>query len=141
MRFLPVFLDSSAGVFVLVGAGEAARAKLRLLSAAGARVRWCVQSADVAEDLLALPGRERIEIGTDDPLAADWSDALAIVSAAGPALDPQIAARARREHLPVNVVDRPELSTFIFPAIVDRGEVVVAIGTGRSAPVLARRLR
>src|SRR5262249_41447322 len=57
------------------------------------------------------------------------------------ALDAQIAARARRHRIPVNVVDRPEFSTFIFPAIVDRGEVVVAIGTGGASPVLARRLR
>src|SRR6516164_5690814 len=68
-------------------------------------------------------------------------DAAAVVSAAGDALDAQIAARARRHRIPVNVVDRPELSTFIFPAIVDRGEVVVAIGTGGASPVLARRLR
>src|SRR5262249_10075951 len=76
-----------------------------------------------------------------DPLKVDLSDAVAVVSAAGDALDAQIAARARRHRIPVNVVDRPELSTFIFPAIVDRGEVVVAIGTGGASPVLARRLR
>ena len=57
------------------------------------------------------------------------------------AADEIIAARARALRIPVNVVDRPELSTFIVPAIVDRGDVVVAIGTGGLAPVLARRLR
>ena len=63
------------------------------------------------------------------------------MSAAGDPLDAQIAARARRLRIPVNVVDRPELSSLIFPAIVDRGEVIVAIGTGGASPVLARRLR
>jgi uroporphyrin-III C-methyltransferase/precorrin-2 dehydrogenase/sirohydrochlorin ferrochelatase len=141
MRFLPVFLDSSAGVFILVGSGGPALAKLRLLRAAGAQVRWFAQDAGTAEELSTLPEQGRIDISREDPLAADWSDAVAIVAAAGNALDAQIAERARRQRIPVNVVDRPELSTFIFPAIVDRGDVVVAIGTGGSAPVLARRLR
>jgi uroporphyrin-III C-methyltransferase/precorrin-2 dehydrogenase/sirohydrochlorin ferrochelatase len=141
MRFLPVFLDTCAGVVILVGSGEPARGKLRLLRAAGAHVRWFSRDVDVAEEMLTLSGPGRLEISFGDPLKADLADAVAVVSAAGDALDAQIAARARRHRIPVNVVDRPELSTFIFPAVVDRGEVVVAIGTGGASPVLARRLR
>ena len=141
MRFLPVFLDTAAGVVIVVGSGETALGKLRLLRAAGGHVRWFSRDADVAEAMLTLPGPGRLEISFGDPLKVDFSDAVAVVSAAGDALDAQIAARARRHRIPVNVVDRPELSTFIFPAIVDRGEVVVAIGTGGASPVLARRLR
>ena len=114
MRFLPVFLEASAGVFVLVGSGDAAVAKLRLLRAAGAHVRWFPRSADVAEEVLTQSGGGRLEISLGDPLSADLSDAAAIVSAAGPVVDAQLAERARRERLPINVVDRPELSTFIW---------------------------
>jgi uroporphyrin-III C-methyltransferase/precorrin-2 dehydrogenase/sirohydrochlorin ferrochelatase len=141
MRFLPVFLDTCAGVVILVGSGEPARGKLRLLRAAGAHVRWFSRDVDVAEEMLTLSGPGRLEISFGDPLKADLADAVAVISAAGDALDAQIAAHARRHRIPVNVVDRPELSTFIFPAVVDRGEVVVAIGTGGASPVLARRLR
>src|SRR5216683_7833509 len=141
MRFLPVFLDAAAGVVVLVGSGQPALSKLRLLRAAGAHVRWFSCDADVAEEVLTLPGEGRLEISVGDPLRADFADVVAIVSAAGEPRDAHIAARARAQRIPVNVVDRPELSTFIFPAIVDRGEVVVAIGTGGASPVLARRLR
>ena len=141
MHFLPVFLDTARGVVVVVGAGEPALGKLRLLRAAGAHVRWFSRDADVAAEALTLSGQGRLEISFGDPLKADWHDAVAVVSAAGDAFDGHIAARARRHRIPVNVVDRPELSTFIFPAIVDRGEVVVAISTGGTSPVLARRLR
>ena len=141
MHFLPVFLDTARGVVVVVGAGEPALGKLRLLRAAGAHVRWFSRDADVAAEALTLSGQGGLEISFGDPLKADWHDAVAVVSAAGDAFDGHIAARARRHRIPVNVVDRPELSTFIFPAIVDRGEVVVAISTGGTSPVLARRLR
>jgi len=74
-------------------------------------------------------------------LQADFSEFVAVVSAAGGALDEGVAERARARNVAVNVVDRPDLSTFVFPAVVDRGDVVVAIGTGGSSPVLARRVR
>jgi uroporphyrin-III C-methyltransferase/precorrin-2 dehydrogenase/sirohydrochlorin ferrochelatase len=138
MRFLPVFLDLASGGVVLVGSGEPAINKLRLLSAAGARVRWYVDAGDAAY-VLATAAELRADIETADPLSADWSDVSAIFSAAGRPLDDAVAARAA--HIPINVVDRPDLSSFIMPAIVDRGDVVVAIGTAGAAPVLARRLR
>jgi uroporphyrin-III C-methyltransferase/precorrin-2 dehydrogenase/sirohydrochlorin ferrochelatase len=142
MRFLPVFLDLTQGVVGLAGGGAAAASKLRLLRAAGARVRWFAEDPGALEDDLGAEVRSRrIEISSADPLQADLSDLIALVSAIGDGRDADIAVQARRQRIPVNVVDRPDLSTFIFPAIVDRGEVVVAIGTGGAAPVLARRLR
>ena len=140
MRFLPVFLDLSQGVVGLLGTGPAARNKLRLLQSAGARVRWyAVEGASNDEAHEAAPGQ--LEICLEDREETGFSDLIAVVSAFGDGRDDAAAARARRHHIPVNVVDRPDLSTFIFPAIVDRGQVVVAISTGGASPVLARRLR
>ena len=142
MRFLPVFFDLSRGEVILVGSGPAAIAKLRLLRAAGANVRWFSQDVDVAEELLLTShysGHIGISIGV--PRNDDLSGKLAIVLAAESALNEKLAGQARALGIPVNVVDRPDLSTFIFPAVVDRGDVVVAIGTGGASPVLARRLR
>jgi len=141
MRFLPVFLDLASGTLVLVGSGEPALNKLRLLDAAGARVHWFPVDNLLRAQAIAAGRGERIVIDANDPRSADLSDVIAIVSAAGRPLDDEIAAAARAARIPINVVDRPELSTFIVPAIVDRGDVVVAVGTGGAAPVLARRLR
>src|SRR5260370_35836571 len=107
MRFLPVFLDTAAGVVVVVGSGEPALGKLRLLRAAGAHVRWFSRDADVAEKMPPPSAQGRLEISFGDPLKVDFSDAVAGVSAAAEALAPQIAARAPRHRVPVNVVDRP----------------------------------
>src|SRR5262245_15888290 len=142
MRFLPVFLDLTSGTVALVGSGPAAVNKLQLLRAAGANVRWFSGSMDVAEEvLLASAPSGRLELSFADPLQADFSEFVAVVAAAGGALDEGVADRVRASNIPVNVVDRPDLSTFIVPAVVDRGDVVVAIGTGGASPVLARRLR
>jgi uroporphyrin-III C-methyltransferase / precorrin-2 dehydrogenase / sirohydrochlorin ferrochelatase len=142
MRFLPVFLDLTSGTVALVGAGPAARNKLRLLRAAGAHVRWYADAVDGAErELQANASPGRLDIALADPRHANFQEFTVVVAAAGRSLDDEIAALARAHRIPVNVVDRPDLSTFIFPAIIDRGEVVVAIGTGGASPVLARRLR
>jgi len=145
MRFLPVFLDLKAGPIVLVGDGELAQAKLRVLLAAGARVRWYATDRTVTpSDRLAAVGADaasQIEILTDDPLMADLQGTIAVLAAGAGDVGPAMSARARALGLPVNVMDDLAHSTFISPAIVDRGDVVVAIGTNGTSPVVARRLR
>jgi uroporphyrin-III C-methyltransferase/precorrin-2 dehydrogenase/sirohydrochlorin ferrochelatase len=142
MRFLPVFMDVTSGPVALVGCGEHAINKLRLLLAAHATVRWFPGHTDVADEIVqAAAGPGRLEVDFHDPLSANLAGAIAVVSAAGDARDEKISQRARDAGVPVNVVDRADLSSFVFPAIVDRGDVVVAIGTSGHAPVLARRLR
>src|SRR6185295_18475541 len=127
---------------ILVGSGPQAMAKLQLLRAAGARVRWFSPDAGVEEQtLLASHYAGHIGVMIGEPADSDISGAIALVSAAGDVIDARLAARARALGVPVNVVDRLDLSTFIFPAIVNRGDVVVAIGTGGASPVLARRIR
>jgi uroporphyrin-III C-methyltransferase/precorrin-2 dehydrogenase/sirohydrochlorin ferrochelatase len=141
MRFLPVFLDLQAGPVLLVGAGDLALAKLRLLTAAGARVRW--YATDGQHDLGALSATDaaRIERAAGDPLVADLGGVVAIICAGAGELGAAMSARAKAIGLPVNVMDDLVHSTFIFPAIVDRGDVVVAVGTGGASPVVARRVR
>lgn len=137
MRFLPLFFDLGKGPVILVGTGKEALAKLRILKAAGAQIRWYVLAREDVDDGDAQDVDLRIGL----PAEEDFLGVIALVASAGTEFDEQLAARARAMNVPVNIVDRPDLSTFIFPSIVDRGEVVVAIGTGGTSPVLARRLR
>jgi uroporphyrin-III C-methyltransferase / precorrin-2 dehydrogenase / sirohydrochlorin ferrochelatase len=141
MRFLPVFLDLQTGPILLVGGGDLARAKLRLLLSAGARVRW--YATDGRHDVNGIDAADaaRIEPAQGDPLTSDLSGVIAILCAGAGDIGPAMSARARAVGLPVNVMDDLAHSTFIFPAIVDRGDVVVAVGTGGASPVVARRVR
>jgi uroporphyrin-III C-methyltransferase / precorrin-2 dehydrogenase / sirohydrochlorin ferrochelatase len=141
MQYLPVFLDLRRGVVMLVGSGDLARAKLRLLASAGARVRWYATGGDGDLGGLGEDEASRIELATGDPLAADLNGVIAVLCAGAGAIGPAMSERAKAIGLPVNVMDDLEHSTFIFPAIVDRGDVVVAVGTGGASPVVARRVR
>ena len=96
MRYLPVFLDLQSGVVLLVGAGDLVRAKLRLLAAAGARVRWF--ATDGNHDVSGLDAGDvaRIELAKGDPLAADLGPASSRSSAPVPATSALRCRRGRR---------------------------------------------
>jgi uroporphyrin-III C-methyltransferase / precorrin-2 dehydrogenase / sirohydrochlorin ferrochelatase len=141
MRFLPVFLDLQTGPVLLVGAGDLARAKLRLLAAAGARIRYFATDGHHDVTGLGPDDAARVELAQGDPLTSDLYGVIAILCAGAGDVGVAMSARAKAVGLPVNVMDDLAHSTFIFPAIVDRGDVVVAVGTGGASPVVARRVR
>src|SRR5258705_5356673 len=78
MGFLPVFLGLHTGPVLLVGAGDLARAKLRLLAAAGARVRWYVTDGNHDVSGLEAADAARIELARGEPFAGDLSGVNAI---------------------------------------------------------------
>ena len=140
MQSFPIFLALHDRAVLVVGGSEAAARKLELLLAAGARVTLIADA--VVGEIAQMIAEGRISWGGHAFDDADLSDmALVIVATDDEALQTRVSDAARRRCLPVNVVDRPLLSSFIMPAIVDRAPVTIAISTGGAAPALARRLK
>ncbi len=140
MRYFPAFLDLAGQSVLLVGGGAAALRKLRLLLKAGAEVTVVAPRAGAEIEALAASGA--VEVVRRGFVAGDVTGCSIVQAATGlEAVDSRVAEAARLAGLPVNVVDRPDLSSFIMPAIVDRDPLVIGISSGGAAPVLARRLR
>ncbi len=140
MRYFPAFLDLKDRPCLVVGGGAPAARKARLLVKAGARVTMVAPRAGPEAEDLAAPGA--LHLVRRGFLAGDVGGRAAVVSATGlDEVDARVAEAARAAGVPVNVVDRPGLSSFVVPAIVERDPVVIGISSGGSSPVLARRLR
>jgi uroporphyrin-III C-methyltransferase/precorrin-2 dehydrogenase/sirohydrochlorin ferrochelatase len=140
MRYFPAFLDLAERTCLVVGGGAAAVRKVRLLRKAGAVVR--VVAPRVDPELTTLAEQGELSLIRRGFVAGDVRGCAVVHAATGLAeVDGRVADAASRAGVPVNVVDRAEISSFIVPAIVDRDLVVVGISTGGAAPVLARRLR
>lgn len=140
MRYFPAFFDIDGRACLVVGGGELAVRKVRLLHRAHGRVT--VVAPRVCAELAALAGDGAIDLVPRGFVAGDVRGrSLAVAATGDAAVDARVAEAAQAAGVPVNVVDRPELSTFTVPAIVDRDPVVIGISTGGAAPVLGRRIR
>lgn len=140
LEYFPIFLKLNDSPCLVVGGGEIARRKIELLLRARAQVT--VVAPDLGSGVQTLADNKRIR-HLDARFSAAHLDSMQLVIAAtdDPKLNHQVAETARSRNLPVNVVDQPELCSFILPSIVDRSPVVIAVGTGGASPVLARMLR
>lgn len=140
MRYFPIFLDLKEREVVIVGGGEKALQKLRLLAKTSARLKLIAE--DASETIFAFAKEHPLTIMRRGFTDADVDGAAIIFAASDdPALDARVAAAARARGVQINVVDGPSESSFIMPAIVDRDPVVVAIGTEGAAPILAREIK
>lgn len=140
MDYLPLFFDLKDRQALLVGGGDVALRKARLLVRAQARVR--VVAHEVREELRCLVEEQGGQVVVGEYHSALLDDvALAIAATTDEALNRRVHYDAVARGLPVNVVDNPALCTFVFPAIVDRSPIVIGISSGGRSPVLARLLR
>ncbi|HZA02604.1 MAG TPA: bifunctional precorrin-2 dehydrogenase/sirohydrochlorin ferrochelatase, partial [Hyphomicrobiaceae bacterium] len=140
MQDFPVFLNLDNAPPLIVGSGDLAQAKARLLLKRATKVAMAANAVPRALASLVETGRV-IMVAANPDLSQIRGRSLVISATGDDAEDARISAIARALGVPVNVPDRPELCTFSLPAIVDRGEVTVAIGTSGAVPVLAQRLR
>ena len=137
--FFAAFLDLRERLAVVVGGGRVGEAKVRTLLRCGARVR--VVAPMLGEGLQQLSRDGAIEHRARPFEPGDLEGAsVAIAATDDAAANAAVASAARERGIAVNVADDPSRSTFIMPAVVDRGAIQVAVSTGGASPVLARRI-
>ncbi|MFZ5841941.1 MAG: siroheme synthase CysG [Pseudomonadota bacterium] len=140
MDYFPLFLKLDRLPVLVVGGGDVAERKIALLQAAGAAVT--VGAPELTPALQTQVAQQRLHWRNGE-FDESWlhEQRLVIAATDDRAVNARVYHAAEARAIPVNVVDDPELSRFIVPAIVDRSPVVIAISSGGRAPVLARRVR
>jgi len=137
MDYLPIFADVRNKLCLVVGGGEVGKRKTGVLLEAGANVRVVAPQIDPVlaaqknvDTVIARFGVQHLDGVT-----------LAIAATNDRSVNRQVSEAARARNIPVNVVDDPELCSFIMPAILDRSPLMVAFSSGGASPVLTRMMR
>ena len=140
MERLPAFLDVRGKRCVVVGGGEVALRKATLLVRAGARLH--VVAPDLCAPLKTLCEQSGSLVCPIEFQPCCLGGATLVIAATDSLeVNTRVSEHAQTLGIPVNVVDQPELCTFIVPAIVDRSPILVAISSGGASPILARSIK
>lgn len=149
MDFLPLFHNLKGRNVLVVGGGEIALRKVRLVQEASAIIT--IVAKDFCPDLLAMDAADKehgcnglrlITAVYEQQHMLDVPDAVLVIAATNDRdLNRLVSEHAQGANILSNVVDDPGFSTVIFPSIVDRSPIQIAISSGGDAPVLVRLLR
>ena len=140
MDFLPTFFDIRFKACLVVGGGEVAARKVELLLRAGAAVT--VVAPKLGRSLMQYRDAGKLCHRTRAFRPSDIEGCTLVIAATDDeTVNREVSELCRERAIPVNVVDAPELCSFIVPSIVDRSPVIVAVSSGGASPVLARILR
>ncbi|MCF8007575.1 MAG: siroheme synthase CysG [Methylovulum sp.] len=140
MDYFPFFIKLNHQKCLVVGAGEVAARKISLLARANANITVVAKSISPAVANMVITHHLTVCekcFQAEDMIGFQW-----VISATdSEEVNQYVAETARNLGIPINVVDTPALCSFIFPALIDRSPMVIAISSGGAAPVLARLLR
>jgi len=142
MKYFPFFLQLDKLSCLIVGGGDVAERKLDLLVKANADIT--VVSINFTNYILELAEKHNIKCVTQkysSDLLKQKKYKFVIAATNNVSLNEQIAADCDKQNIIINVVDQPDICDFIFPSILERGDITVAVSTGGASPVLARVLR
>ncbi|QSE75221.1 uroporphyrinogen-III C-methyltransferase, partial [Aeromonas media] len=140
MDYLPIFCRLDNKPVLLVGGGEVAERKARLLLDAGAHLT--VVAPEIDPELAALAATGSIEWLAGEFAPAQLTGKWLVVAATDRReVNALVYQSANQAGIFANLVDDPKRSSFIMPSIIDRSPLMVAISSGGKAPVLARLLR
>lgn len=140
MKAFPMFIKTTDRRVIIVGGGEQAAQKARLILKTDAQIVFAAHALDPEIEALVEAGRAKWHKG---PLTEEFflGAAMVFVATGCFAVDVSAHAIAKAAQCYVNVVDQPHLCDITTPSLVDRDPVVVAIGTEGTAPVLARQIK
>ncbi|MVF10580.1 uroporphyrinogen-III C-methyltransferase [Ketobacter sp. MCCC 1A13808] len=141
MDYLPLFYKLTGKQCLVVGGGEIATRKASMLQRAGAHVRVVAPRISPSMDAV-LDDDPKTERYLRSYQQSDLDNMVLVIAATDDSgLNQQVSEQARAANIPVNVVDNPELCTFILPSIIDRSPIVIGVSSGGQSPVLARMIR
>jgi precorrin-2 dehydrogenase/sirohydrochlorin ferrochelatase len=140
MQYYPIFLDIKGRNCLVVGGGDVGTRKVEMLLECGGSVT--VVSMDTTERLKRLAQARRITLVTRAYRSSDLDNRFLIIGATNDEqLNQQLSMDAEKHNQLCNIADRPAACNFILPAIVEQGDLVLAISTSGKSPAFAKKLR
>ena len=140
MKYLPFFYRIEGKPCLIIGGGAIAARKAELLLRAGGRVK--IVAPEISGRVQDLVYEGRIEIEQRGFVDSDIESVVCVIAATDDSeINSKVSKLAQEKDIPVNVVDNPDLCSFIVPSMIDRSPVQIAISTGGASPVLARMMR